>query len=133
ASLEQAKARIAAGSPADARRLLADAAARWPGQGEVVFLLGACEQALGRPEAAEAVWSRVPPDSPYTGHAAMFRVRLALKRDRLALAEELLPTALRASGSHAIEARETLVALFRLEGRFAEMRPLVRDGWDQYP
>jgi tetratricopeptide (TPR) repeat protein len=132
-NLEQAKARIASGSPADARRLLADSATRWPGKGEVEFLLGACEQALGRPEAAEAAWSRVPPASPYAGHAAMLRVRLLLKRDQLAAAEELLPVALRASGQHAIEARETLVALFRLEGRFAELRGLVRDGWESYP
>jgi len=133
ANLKQAKARIAAGSPADARRLLADSAARWPGEGEVAFLLGACEQALGRPEAAEAAWSRVPPDSSYAGNAAMLRVRLLLGRDQLAAAEELIPAALRASGQHAIEARETLVALFRLEGRFAEMRPLVQGSWDSYP
>ena len=119
ASLEQAKARLASGSPAEARRLLAESAARWPGEGEVEFLLGACEQALGRPEAAEAAWSRVPPYSPFAGHAAMLRVRLLMKRDRFAEAEELLPAALRASGQHAIEARETLVDLFKLEGRFA--------------
>src|SRR5205085_8856260 len=124
---------IASGKPAEAQRLLAWSAVRWPGQGEVEFLLGACEQALGRVAAAEAAWSRVPPDSPYAGHAAMLRVRLLLKRDQLAAAEELVPIALRASGSHAIEARETLVALLRLEGRFAEMRPLVQDGWESYP
>ena len=63
----------------------------------------------------------------------MLRVRLLLKRDRFAAAEELLPAALRASGQHAIEARETLVALFNLEGRFAEVRSLVQEGWDSYP
>ena len=133
ASLEQAKARIASRSPAEARRLLAESAARWPGEGEVEFLLGACEQALGSPQAAEAAWSRVPPYSPFAGHAAMLRVRLLMKRDRFAEAEELLPAALRASGQHAIEARETLVELFKLEGRFQEVRALVQEGWDTYP
>jgi thioredoxin-like negative regulator of GroEL len=132
-SLEQAKARIASGLPTEARRLLAEAVLRWPAEGEVKFLLGACEQALGRPDAAEAVWSRVAPDSPYAAHAAILRVRLLLKRDRFAEAEELLPIALRASGQHAIEARETLVALFKLEGRFDEVRTLVQDGWNSYP
>jgi tetratricopeptide (TPR) repeat protein len=131
--LERAKACLDSRSPAAARRLLADAAARWPGEGEVTFLLGACEQALGRPDAAEAAWSRVPADSPFAGHAAMLRVRLLLKRDRFAAAEELLPAALRASGQHAIEARETLVALLKLEGRFDELRTVVQDGWDSYP
>src|SRR5271165_3480572 len=133
ASLDQAKARIAAGSPAEARRLLAESAARWPKEGELHFLLGACEQALGRPEAAAAAWSRVPADSPFAGHAAMLRVRMLLKRDQFAAAEELLPAALHAAGPHAIEARETLVHLFKLEGRFAEMRTLIQESWDTYP
>src|SRR5262249_57217585 len=132
-ALEQAKARIAAGSRAEGRRMRAASAARWPGEGEVQFLLGACEQSLGQLEAAEAAWSRVPPDSPYAGHAAMLHARLLLKRDQYAAAEALLPKALRASGRHAIEARESLVALLRLEGRFAEVRALIRDGWDSYP
>jgi enediyne biosynthesis protein E4 len=131
--LKQAKQRLDARSPVEARRLLADAASRWPREGEVEFLLGACEQALGRPGAAEAAWSRVPADSPFAGHAAMLRVRLLLERDRYAAAEELLPVALRASGQHSIEARETLVSLFKLEGRFAEVRSLVQEGWDSYP
>jgi tetratricopeptide (TPR) repeat protein len=79
-----------------------------------------------------AAWSRVPADSPFAGHAAMLHVRLLLKSDRFASAEELLPAALRASGQHAIEARETLVALFKLEGRFAEVRTLCQEGWESY-
>ena len=132
-NLEQAKALIASGSPAEARRVLADSAARWPKEGEMTFLLGACEQALGRPDAALAAWSRVPTDSSFAGNAAMFRVRLLMKRDQFALAEELLPVALQASGQHAVEARETLVHLLNLEGRFAEVRALVQEGWDTYP
>ena len=73
----------------------------------------------------------MPSESPFAGHAAMLRVRLLLKRDQFSAAEELLPVALRASGQHAIEARETLVALFRLEGRFAEMRPVIQDSVGQ--
>jgi tetratricopeptide (TPR) repeat protein len=133
AVLEKAKARIASGSPTEARRVLAEATARWPGAGELEFLLGACEQALGRPKAADAAWSRVPAASPFAGHAAMLRVRLLMKRDRFAEAEELLPTAMRSSGEHATEAREMLVELFNLEGRFAEVRTLVQEGWDTYP
>ncbi len=132
-NLEQAKAWIASGSTVLARQLLAESAARWPGEGELTFLLGACEQALGRPDAALAAWSRVPTDSAFAGNAAMLRVRLLMKRDRFAEAEELLPVALRASGQHAIEAREALVHLFNLEGRFAEVRSLVEAGWDTYP
>ena len=133
ASLEKVKTRIASGSPAEARRLLVEATAQWPREGELQFLLGVCEQALGRPEAAEAAWARVAPTSAFAGHAAMLRVRLLLKRDRFAAAEELLPIALRASGQHAIEARETLVHLFKLEGRFDEARVLIEEAWSSYP
>jgi tetratricopeptide (TPR) repeat protein len=133
ASLAQAKARLDAGSIAEARRLLAEAVARWPGEGEVRFLLGACEQALGRPDVAEATWARVPAGSAFAGHAAMLRARLLLNRARFAEAEELLPIAMRASGPHAIEARERLVVLLKLEGRFDELRTVVQDGWGSYP
>jgi tetratricopeptide (TPR) repeat protein len=132
-SIGRAKARIAAGSTTGARRLLVEAAARWPGDGEAEFLLGACEQALGRPDDAEAAWMRVPHGSPFAGHAAMLRIRLLLKRDRFALAEDLLPTALRVSGPHSIEARETLASLLEMEGRFDELRTAVQDAWDSYP
>src|SRR5271166_5357302 len=67
ASLEKVKARIASGSPAEARRLLVEATAQWPREGELQFLLGACEQALGRPAAAEAAWARVAPTSAFAG------------------------------------------------------------------
>ena len=99
ASLERAKALIGSGSPVKARRLLAESVARWPKEGEMTFLLGACEQALGRTDEADAAWSRVPADSPFAGDAAMLRVRLLMKRDRFAAAEELLPAALRAKGN----------------------------------
>ena len=113
--------------------MLVEATALWPREGELQFLLGACEQALGRPEAAEAAWSRVANTSPFAGHAAMLRVRLLLKRERFAEAEDLLQIGLRASGQHAIEARETLVHLFKLEGRFDETRTLIEDGWQTLP
>jgi tetratricopeptide (TPR) repeat protein len=61
------------------------------------------------------------------------RARQALKHHQLAVAEELMPTALDDVGPHAIEARETLVNLFKIEGRFDEARRLVRERWDRYP
>jgi tetratricopeptide (TPR) repeat protein len=131
--IDRAKARIASGSPADARRFLSQAAPLCPGNGEAEFLLGACEQALGRFDSAETAWSRVPGSSSFAGNAAMLRARLLLKRDRFAEAEKLLPMAMRAPGQHGIEAREMLVHLFNLEGRFGEVRRLVEDSWDTYP
>ncbi len=133
ADLKAAKAAIAAGSTGTARRLLAEAAARRPGQGEVEFLLGAAEQALGRPEAASAAWARVPDDSPFAPNAALMVARVALADDRFAAAEGPLTKALAARGRAGIEARETLVAIYKLQGRFGEARALVLGGWGTYP
>ena len=64
--------------------------------------------------------------------AAMLRVRLLMKRDRFAAAEELLPVALRAWASTPSK-RARRCFLFNLEGRFTEVRSLVQEGWDSYP
>ena len=43
-----------------ARERLARLAERWPDHGEVEYLLGASEKALGHSQAAMAAWDRVP-------------------------------------------------------------------------
>ena len=60
------------------------------------------------------------------------RARQALKIHRLSVAEPLLPAALEDPGDFGKEARETLVHLYKLEGRFDEARHLVREGWGHY-
>jgi tetratricopeptide (TPR) repeat protein len=131
--VEAAKRRLVAGDVLGARERLASASSRWPGRGEAEILLGACEQALGRDDAAEAAWSRVKAGTPSAADASMFRARLALSRHRMADAERLLPAALSANGRLGIEARESLLLLLKLQGRYDEARRLVRDGWDHYP
>ena len=63
---------------------------------------------------------------------AMMRARQALKVHRLSVAEPLLPVALDDRGEIGKEARETLVHLYKLQGRFEEARRLVREGWGRY-
>ena len=133
ADLKAAKTAIAVGSVEKARRLLAGASARRPGMGEVEYLLGAVEQSLGHPEEGAAAWNRVPADSSFAPHAAMMIARLALAKDRFADAEEPLKKALAAPARVSIEARETLVHIFKLQGRFGEARDLVLGGWSSYP
>lgn len=106
-SLKAAKEAISTRAPVKARAILADASARWPKEGEFAFLLGAVGLSLSHREAAEAAWSRVPADSPFAPHAAMYRARLVLEHDRFADAEGFLLTALKGSGKHAIEARDS--------------------------
>ncbi len=132
-ALREAKATLAGGSRPRSRDALAALAERWPGRGEVEFLLGASEQSLGRLEAASRAWGRVPAGSTFAPASAMFRARLALRSDRFAEAEGPLIEALRGKGPLAIEARETLVSLYKIQGRFGEARTLVLGGWGTYP
>ncbi len=133
ADLVAAKRAIAGHRTPEAHRLLADAAARRPGTAEVEFLLGASEQALGDMAKADAAWSRVPPGSPFAPHAAMLRARLVLRRDRLAEAEPLLLAAVKGTGPLAVEARDTLVNIYKIEGRFADARAVALEASGQYP
>ena len=120
--LKAAKAALDARSPRVVRPLLARASALLggAGDGEAEFLLGACEFKLGHPEAAEAAWLRVPAGSRFEPHAAPYRARRLLGHDRFADAEPLLLIALRGQSTHATEVRETLVNLFKIQGRFDE-------------
>ncbi len=130
---EAAKDAIGDRAPGRALDLLKRAAARRPGDGEVQFLIGASEQALGHRNAAKAAWARVDAASPFASSAAMLSARLCLNEDRFAEAEPLLIQAIRGQGKHAIEARETLVNLFKIQGRFIEARVLVSQAWGAYP
>ncbi|QDV34261.1 FG-GAP-like repeat-containing protein [Tautonia plasticadhaerens] len=132
-AIEGAKREASSGSVARARRTLEEAASRWPGRGEAEFLLGAVEQAMGRTEAAKAAWARVPGGSEFGPEAAMMLARVALAGDLMAEAERHLPRALEAEGPLGIEARESLLLLYKLQGRYEEARRLVRDGWVRYP
>ena len=133
ATWRQARGEVAAGKFATALPRLVGLAGRWPTDGEVLYHLGSCELALGRREQAAEAFSRVPRNSPFAGRAAVMRARQALQNHRLAVAEELMPLALQDEGPHAVEARETLIHLFKLQGRYDEARRLVREGWTRYP
>jgi tetratricopeptide (TPR) repeat protein len=132
-AIAAAKQAATAGSLARARRVLEEAGGRWPGRGEAEFLLGAVEQAMGRPGAAKSAWERVPEESEFAPSAAMMIARLALAGDRMAEAEPWLIKALEAPDRLGIEARESLLLLYKIQGRSEEARRLVKDGWDRYP
>ena len=63
----------------------------------------------------------------------MLRARLALKHDRFADAEPLLMVAVRGEGTHAVEALETVINLFKLQGRFDEAHALLLSYGRIYP
>ena len=114
-----------------ARARLARLAQRWPGQGEVEYLLGACEMAKGHKEAAMAAWSRVPDQAPEAPLASLSRGRLALETGRYGLAETCLDRASRGGGDLANEARRLLAHMYWITGRHDEYRSFLRQQFDQ--
>ena len=75
AALGEAKREFESGRFADARARLLALEARWPGQAEVAYQLGLCEQLLGRLDEAMAAWARVPAGSLYSERAALHRAK----------------------------------------------------------
>jgi enediyne biosynthesis protein E4 len=129
---QEAQRDLAADKPGSALARLGRLATRLPENGGVQYDLGVCEQALGHVDRAEAAWARVPPGLPHARRAALMRARQALKIHRFSPAERLLPAALEEPGDLENEAQETLVHLYKIQGRYDEARRLVREGWRRY-
>src|SRR5262249_4063594 len=104
-----------------------------PRDGEALYQLGVCEAELGRADRARELWERVGPRSPAYGLAAVSLARQVLGQHRFADAEKLMLRALGDDGPHAKEARETLVMLYKIEGRYEEARRLVAEAAGSYP
>ena len=100
------------------------------GSDEAAYLLGMCEQARGRPQAATEAWSRVTPGSIFTVVAVHARLRLLYDRIQLADAEQLV---LDAAGDPRNEQTELLVLLapiYRWMGRYDEAERLIEARWE---
>jgi tetratricopeptide (TPR) repeat protein len=134
AELEQAKRAVADGRLGAAREALSKLAPVWTNDGEVPFLLGECELARGRREEALAAWAQVPPSSPFFPRAVAERATHLLNSGRYAQAEEAIAPALAAvpeADRYPIERVATRV--YRFEGRFDEVRDLLRASWGRSP
>jgi enediyne biosynthesis protein E4 len=95
--------------------------------GEAEYLLGVCQSAMGRYDAALASWGRVPRRSPYALSAALERGKLALDQGRFVLAEDVLSSASGQTGSEADSARSLFVELLWREGRDNEALTLLEN------
>ena len=131
--LDAARRAVVARDYAAARSRLRALSRQRPGVGEVQFPLGLCERNLGDVEAALAAWSRIPRGSPFEARASVLAAREVLKQDRQAAAEVLLLRAVDESGDHAVEARQTLARLCKIQGRLREVEQLFRSHWDETP
>jgi enediyne biosynthesis protein E4 len=128
--LEQLQQAMARGRIGVARKRLAELAESWPRSGEVLLLLGQCEQKLGRPDEALAAWARVPDSDSNYARAAEAQGSLLIDAGRLAPAESLLLKALEtASVTDRYRLLRAIARLFRLEGRYAEVSDVLVAAW----
>ena len=110
----------------EARERLVRLANRRPGQGEIEYMLGACEMAKGHTDAAMAAWGRVPDLAPEAPLASLARGRLAFNTGHYRLAETCFVRASRGDGEHVKVARRLLADLHWLTGRHDEYRSFLR-------
>ena len=117
-----------------ARQRLAHLAERWADDGEVLLLLGECELARGHREEALEAWRRVPDQAPSFARAASLQATHLINSGRYRPAEDIL---LRAIASPAVtvthDLERTLCRVYRFEGRFDDVRQVLRRSWCRSP
>jgi tetratricopeptide (TPR) repeat protein len=116
-----------------ARARLTRLAGRWPGQGEVELLLGACEKIRGNSDAAMAAWGRVPAGTPQAHVAMLSRARLAMEIGRYRLTETCLDRLKDEKSEVTDEARRLLGWLYLITGRHDEHRNHIREDLERAP
>jgi tetratricopeptide (TPR) repeat protein len=125
---------IASGRWASARKDLTDLARRRPGDGEVLFLLGRCEEALGKPERALVAWERIPGGDDNYPRAAESRASVLMNLGRYAAAESCLLEALaQAPSADRNPLLRAFARLLRLEGRYEEASEAMIAAWPGAP
>ncbi len=127
--LAEARAEMQAGRHGHAVRTLLDLAAGGPVRDEAAYLLGACEKARGRDQAAAEAWARVAPDSPFAARAIQGLMELHIQAGRLSDAERLVERALDDPRIDAGALRVFLGMIYSLEGRVEDGERLVEANW----
>jgi enediyne biosynthesis protein E4 len=121
---------VAAGRYAIAARDLAELLASKPDSDEAAYLLGACEQARGRNQAAVEAWARVTPGSAFWDRAIMARIRLFHDVGRLTDVEQLIRDAAEDPRSNRTAALVLLAPIYAEEGRLDEAERLIEAHWE---
>ena len=112
-----------------ARKLIALLA--WqPDSDEALYLLGTCEMARGRTEAAAEAWARVPPGSSFAPRAILGSMQLEMERGRLAEAEQIIKHALDDPRIDGSSLPILLGPVYCQQGRLEETLRLIEARWD---
>jgi tetratricopeptide (TPR) repeat protein len=118
------------GRHATAARKLGALLARQPDADDALYLLGGCEMARGRGEAADRAWARVPPGSPLAPRAILGRMKLRARHGRWAEAEQIVRDALDDPRIDSSRLPIELEPLYCAQGRLEEILRLIEARWD---
>jgi tetratricopeptide (TPR) repeat protein len=99
-------------------------------KGGLLYLLGSCELARGRPREAGAAWERVPPGSAFAERAIRGRMRLLHETGQFAAGERLITAAAEDPRNDRTALFVLLVPMFRTVGRIEEAVRFVEDRWE---
>jgi tetratricopeptide (TPR) repeat protein len=97
--------------------------------GGIAYLLGSCELARGRPDAAGEAWARVVPGSAFSERAIRARMQLCYQSGEFAAAERLIDRAGLDRRNDRTAVRVLLVPLLSELGRIDEAQRLLEDRW----
>jgi len=130
-SMDEIESEIVAGRYAIACRKL-DILLSWKADpnGEIVYLLGSCELARGRFQAAGEAWARVVPGSPFSARAIEGRMYIHLESGQLAAAERLVSAAALDPRNDRTALLVLLVPMFSELGRIDEAGRLIEQRWE---
>ena len=104
--------------------------ARRPDSDEATYLLGVCEMARGRTQAADRAFARVLPDSRFAPQAILGRLQLQMERGRHAAAEEIVRDALNDPRVDRSGLPLLLGPIYSQQGRLEETLRLVEGSWE---
>ena len=128
--MAEVNAAMAAGQYDLAAQNLEQILAWKPDSDEAAYVLGLCEQAPGRRQAAEAAWARVAPGSAFTRRAIMARLRLLHDSGRLAFVEQLVIDAANDPRNDRTDLLVLLVPIYSQIGRSDEAERLIEGRWE---
>jgi enediyne biosynthesis protein E4 len=97
--------------------------------GGLAYLLGSCELARGRTDAAGAAWERVPAGSAFSERALRGRMRLLQESGQLAAAERIILAAAADRNNDRTAVLVLLVPLYSTLGRVDEAQRLIENRW----
>jgi tetratricopeptide (TPR) repeat protein len=99
-------------------------------KGGLVYLLGSCELARGRNQAAGEAWARVVPGSAFSERAIRGRLRLFHDSGQLAAAEQLINAAVVDPRNDRTALMALLVPTYQEQGRLDEAERLIEARWE---